>query len=239
MGADEGPDGRLAAGEAVFGDQTLPDPPGGMALLVVDRLVRDQPGHDERGDRVHDRGGPSPRAPVRPGPGILEGPADRRPAVVEGSGELSDARPFPEVGVPDTLDVDHLDQPFLQDGCGFNNRHRTGWLEGQGGPALVDHSAPGWVRFTLSLAGLLPGFGEGIKPVRRAARRQVSGLVRPHDFQFSAEARHPGETFRVVEARRAMLQCDFSSIWRSSRARSMVTGRSPADERGAEQGSCW
>jgi hypothetical protein len=72
--------------------------------------------------------------------------------VVEGSGELSDARPFPEVGVPDTLDLDHLDQPFLQDGCGVEHRHRTGWLGGQGGPALADHSAPGWVRFTLSLA---------------------------------------------------------------------------------------
>ena len=46
----------------------------------------------------------------------------------EGSGMLADARPFPEVGVPDTLDVDHLDQPFLQRGCGFDHRHRTdGW----------------------------------------------------------------------------------------------------------------
>ena len=51
----------------------------------------------------------------------------RRPAVVEGSGELSDARPFPEVGVPDTLDIDHLDQPFLQGGCGVEHRPRTGW----------------------------------------------------------------------------------------------------------------
>ena len=26
------------------------------------------------------------------------------------------------------LDVDHLDQPFLQRGCGFDHRHRTdGW----------------------------------------------------------------------------------------------------------------
>jgi hypothetical protein len=38
--------------------------------------------------------------------------------VVKDSGELADARPFPEVGVPDTLDLDHLDQPFLQRGCG-------------------------------------------------------------------------------------------------------------------------
>ncbi|MEK6230043.1 MAG: hypothetical protein AABM31_12070 [Actinomycetota bacterium] len=46
----------------------------------------------------------------------------------EGSGVLADARPFPEVGVPDTLDVDDLDQPFLQRGCGFDHRHRTdGW----------------------------------------------------------------------------------------------------------------
>jgi hypothetical protein len=92
--------------------------------------------------------------------------------VVEGSGELADARPFPEMGVPDTLDVDHLDQPFLQDGCGFNNRHRTGWLGGQGGPALVDHFAPGWVRFTLSLA-------RGSQPVEMSfaqINRLVGGL---------------------------------------------------------------
>ena len=62
------------------------------------------------------------------GPAVLEGPPDRRPSVVEGSGVLADARPFPDVGVPDTLDVDDLDQPFLQRGCGFDHRHRTdGW----------------------------------------------------------------------------------------------------------------
>ena len=36
--------------------------------------------------------------------------------------------------------------------------------------------------------------------------------MRPHDFQFSAEARHPGEIFRVVEARHGMLQCDFAHL---------------------------
>jgi hypothetical protein len=35
---------------------------------------------------------------------------------------------------------------------GFNHRHRTGRLDGQGGPALVDHSAPGWVCFSLPFA---------------------------------------------------------------------------------------
>ncbi len=150
--ADPRPHGRLATREAMFGDEALPDPARGVVLLVVDPLIAFEPALDDGGDGIHDRGRPSARPTVRPGSGIVEGPADRRPAVVEGAGELANARPFPEVGVPDTLDVDHLDQPFLQDGCGFNHRHRTGWLEGQGGPALADHSAPGWVHFTLSLA---------------------------------------------------------------------------------------
>jgi len=50
---------------------------------------------------------------------------------VEGPGELADARPFPEVGVPDTLDLDHLDQPFLKAGYGIEYRRqiREGWLD--------------------------------------------------------------------------------------------------------------
>lgn len=43
-------DGRLATGEAVSGDETLPDPPGGVALLVVDLLVGLEPGLDDRDD---------------------------------------------------------------------------------------------------------------------------------------------------------------------------------------------
>jgi hypothetical protein len=60
-------DGRLAAPEAVFGDQTLPDPPSGVALFVVDRRIGLEPGHDDRGDRVHDRSRPAAGPPVCPG----------------------------------------------------------------------------------------------------------------------------------------------------------------------------
>lgn len=54
--------------------------------------------------------------------------------------------------------------------------------------------------------GLLPGFGQGIEPPRRAAGRQVPDRLRPHDLKFAAEARHPREVLRVVKPRRGMLQ---------------------------------
>ena len=127
VGSDPRPDGRLAAREAVLVAQALVEPPGGMALLAMDQRVGREPGLDERGDGVHDGRRATAGAPVGPGPRVVQGTSDRRPAVVQGPGELADARPFPEVGVPDTLDVDHLDHPFLQGGCGFNHRHRAGW----------------------------------------------------------------------------------------------------------------
>lgn len=61
----------------------------------------------------------------------------------EGSGVLADARPFPEVGVPDTLDVDHLDQPFLQRGCGFN--YRTVLMAGGSRWSCINRSFRPWV----------------------------------------------------------------------------------------------
>ncbi|MGC8635217.1 MAG: hypothetical protein ACP5VP_11265 [Candidatus Limnocylindrales bacterium] len=125
MGADESPDGRLAAREAVLVAQALEDPPGGVALLVVDQGIGLQPALDERADRVHHGRRATAGAPVGPGTRVVQGAADRGPAVVQRAGELADARPFPEVGVADTLDVDHFDHPFLQRGCGFNHRHRT------------------------------------------------------------------------------------------------------------------
>ena len=42
----------------VLGDQTLPDPPGGMALLARRVLVRDEPGVDHRRPPVDRRAGP-------------------------------------------------------------------------------------------------------------------------------------------------------------------------------------
>ncbi len=60
--------------------------------------------------------------------------------------------------------------------------------------------------------GLLPDFGQGVEPLGRATRWQVPGRLRPHDFQISAEARHPREVFRVVEARRNMLQCELAHL---------------------------
>lgn len=53
VGSDEGPDGRLAAREAVLVAQTLTDPPGRVALPAVDRLVGRKPALDERGHGVH------------------------------------------------------------------------------------------------------------------------------------------------------------------------------------------
>ncbi len=72
VGSDPRSDGRLATSEAMFGDETLsPDPPRGVVLLVVDRLVAFEPALDDVGDLVHDRGRPASRPAVRPGPGIV------------------------------------------------------------------------------------------------------------------------------------------------------------------------
>jgi hypothetical protein len=43
MATDECPDGRLGASEAVLVAEPCMDPPGGVVLLVVDRLVGGQP----------------------------------------------------------------------------------------------------------------------------------------------------------------------------------------------------
>ena len=45
-----------------------------------------------------------------------------------------------------------------------------------------------------------------------ATRRQVPGGLHPNDFQFSAEACHPREVFRVVEPCRGMLQCKLAHL---------------------------
>jgi len=102
----------------------------------------------DRGNRAPRR--PS-RAPVRPGPRVLEGAADRRPAVMEVLGELADARPFPEVGV-DTLDVDHLDQPFLWRGCGVRHLARYWRVRGSTGSCFRRSFGPAAVRFMLPSA---------------------------------------------------------------------------------------
>ncbi len=60
--------------------------------------------------------------------------------------------------------------------------------------------------------GLLPCLGQGVEPFRSAAGGQVTRQLRTHDLQFSAEMRHPGEVFLVVETRRGMLQGDLGHL---------------------------
>jgi hypothetical protein len=49
----------------MFGDQTLPDPPGSMALLAGCVLVCQEPGVDHRDPRVDGRAGPNRIHPPR------------------------------------------------------------------------------------------------------------------------------------------------------------------------------
>ncbi len=71
----------------------------------------------------------------------------------------------------------------------------------------VDH-----VGFLLCYLGLLPRLGEGLEPFDRATRRQVPGRLRPNDFLISAEACHPREVGRVVEASRGMVQGELADL---------------------------
>ncbi len=71
----------------------------------------------------------------------------------------------------------------------------------------VDH-----VGLLLYQVGLLPGFGQGVEPLRRAAGRQVPDRLRPHDLQFAAKARHPREVLSVVEARCGVLQGELAHL---------------------------
>jgi hypothetical protein len=83
-----------------------------------------------------------------------------------GSGRLAGLRPLPEVVRLDVIDVHHLDQRFLQRGCGARLPHRAEWRGGQGS------SAPGTVQSHPAL------FRAGFRPRSHPGPDQLDPLPR-------------------------------------------------------------
>jgi hypothetical protein len=98
---------HLRAGGMMFGDQTLPDPPGGMTLLARSLLIGDQPSVDHRRPLVDRRPRPRRVGLARRGHRVLQSLAHRPTMGAMPIRQLTDRQALQSPVPPDLLEQFH------------------------------------------------------------------------------------------------------------------------------------